>query len=91
MRIAIGAQRRDVLMLIVREGMTIALAGIAAGIAGALAISRAMASLLYGVQAHDAPTYIAATGILLIVAVAACYVPAIRATRVDPMIALRYE
>jgi putative ABC transport system permease protein len=90
-RIALGAQRGDVLRLIVTEGMIVALAGIVVGIAGALGVSRAMASLLYGIQARDLTTFAGAAGVLLIVAMAACSVPALRATRVDPMTALRNE
>jgi putative ABC transport system permease protein len=90
-RIAMGAQRGHVLSLIVREGMTVAATGIAMGIAAAFAVSRAMASLLYGIQARDLTTFAVASGALLSVALVACYVPALRATRVDPMVALRYE
>ena len=88
---AMGAQRKDVLLLIAREGLTVALAGIAAGLVAALAVSRVMTSLLYGVQAYDFATYAVVAGLLLMVAVIACYVPALRATRIDPIVALRYE
>jgi putative ABC transport system permease protein len=90
-RIAMGAQRGDVLKLVVGEGMTVALAGIGAGLIAALAVSHALASLLFGVRARDLTTFAAVTGVLLIVAIAACYVPALRATRVDPIVALRDE
>jgi putative ABC transport system permease protein len=90
-RMALGAQRSDVLGLVAREGMTIALAGIGAGLAAAFAISRVIASLLYGIQAHDLITFTSVAGVLLFVAAIACYVPAIRATRIDPIVALRYE
>jgi len=90
-RMAMGAQRKDVLLLIAREGLTVALAGIAAGLVAALAVSRVMTSLLYGVQAYDFATYAVVAGLLLMVAVIACYVPALRATRIDPIVALRYE
>jgi putative ABC transport system permease protein len=88
-RIAIGAQRRDVLRLVVGEGMTVALAGIGVGVLGALAVSRLMASILFGIQARDAATFAVVTGALVTIAAAACYIPARRATRVDPVVALR--
>jgi putative ABC transport system permease protein len=90
-RIALGAQRGDVLRLVAREGMIIALAGIGAGLVVAYAISRVIASLLYGIHAHDLITFAGVAIILMIVAAIACYVPAIRATRIDPIVALRYE
>ncbi|HEY6304481.1 MAG TPA: ABC transporter permease, partial [Terriglobales bacterium] len=90
-RAAMGAQRRDVLRLVMIDGAKIALFGIAFGIAGALALTRLMASLLFEVKPTD-PATIAGVAILLaIVALAACYIPARRAMRVDPMVALRYE
>jgi putative ABC transport system permease protein len=90
-RIALGSQRGDVLKLVAREGLMIALAGIGAGLAAAFALSRVMASLLFGVQAHDLTTFATVAGVLVVVAAAACYVPALRATRIDPIVALRYE
>ena len=90
-RMAMGAQRGNVMRLVAREGMTVALAGIGAGLVGAYAMSRVLASLLYGVESHDPKTFIGVAGVLLIVAAAACYVPAARATRIDPIVALRYE
>jgi putative ABC transport system permease protein len=90
-RIAMGAQRSDVLRLVVGEGMTVAMAGIAVGLAAALAVSRVMASLLFGVQAHDLKTFAAVAGVLAIVSAAACYLPAAKAMRVDPVVALRDE
>jgi predicted permease len=90
-RTALGAQRRDVLRLVMNEGAKIALFGIAFGIAGALALTRLMASLLFEVKPTDPVTF-AAVGILLaLVTLVACYLPARRAMRVDPMVALRYE
>ena len=90
-RTALGAQRRDVLRLVMRDGAKIALFGIASGIAGALALTRLMASLLFEVNATDPATFAAVAILLALVALAACYIPARRATRVDPMVALRYE
>jgi ABC-type antimicrobial peptide transport system permease subunit len=78
-----------VLRLVVGEGMTVALAGIGVGVLGALAVSRLMASILFGIQARDAATFAVVTGALVTIAAAACYIPARRATRVDPVVALR--
>jgi putative ABC transport system permease protein len=90
-RMALGSQRSDVVKLIAREGLIIALAGIGAGLLAAFAVSRVMASLLYGISANDITTFAAVAAMLLVVAAAACYVPALRATRIDPIVALRYE
>ena len=90
-RTALGAQRRDVLRLVMKDGTKIALFGIASGIAGALALTRLMASLLFEVKPTDPATFAAVTILLALVALAACYIPARRAMRVDPMVALRYE
>jgi putative ABC transport system permease protein len=90
-RMALGAQPRDVLRLIVLHGAKLALVGIAIGAAGALALTRLMASLLYGVRANDPLTFIAVAVLLVAVALAACYIPALRAMRVDPLVALKYE
>jgi predicted permease len=90
-RTALGAQRRDVLRLVMRDGAKIAFLGIAFGIAGALALTRLMASLLFEVKPTDPATFAGVAILLALVALAACYIPARRAMRVDPMVALRYE
>jgi putative ABC transport system permease protein len=90
-RMAMGADRGAVRMLILRQHVMPALIGIAAGLAGALALSRSLTSLLYGVRAIDPMTYAAVALSLIAVAIAACWVPARRATRVDPLVALRAE
>jgi predicted permease len=90
-RIALGASRGNILKMVVRRGMGLAGTGIACGLLGAAALTQVMASLLFGVTAHDAAAFTAAPLFLAAVALAACYVPARRATRVDPMVALREE
>jgi putative ABC transport system permease protein len=90
-RMALGARPGDVLRLIVGQGMGVVLAGAAAGLVGALALTRLMSSLLYGVGASDPATYVAVCLLMTAVALAASYLPARRATRIDPLIALRYE
>jgi putative ABC transport system permease protein len=90
-RIALGAQPGDVVRLVLREGMAVCLAGVGAGLAGALLLSRVLAALVFGVSLHDPSTFLLATSALALVALAACLIPARRAARVDPMVALRYE
>jgi predicted permease len=90
-RIALGARPKDLLLMVVHNGLKLALLGIGLGIAGGLLVARMMASLLFGVPPADLPTFVGVSLVLLVVALAASYVPAMRATRVDPMVALRYE
>ena len=90
-RMALGAQSRDVLGLIVKEGLKMVLFGLVLGIGGALALTRLLETLLFGVKTRDPATFLAIAGLLSIVAMLACYIPAWRATRVDPLEALRCE
>jgi putative ABC transport system permease protein len=90
-RIALGAQSRDVLKMIVGHGMMLTLVGVGLGLTGALILTRLMSSLLFGVSTTDPLTFIGVSLLLSAVAFFACYIPARRATKVDPMIALRYE
>jgi predicted permease len=90
-RMALGAQRRRILALVLRQGMGLALIGIAAGLAGALSLTHVISGLLFGVSATDPATFAGVAILLTLVAVAACYFPARRAMRVDPMVALRIE
>jgi putative ABC transport system permease protein len=90
-RLALGAQTRDVLLMIVKQASTLILIGLVIGLAGAYALTRVIASMLYGVTAKDPVTFAAVAALLAIVALLACYIPALRATKVDPMEALRCE
>jgi putative ABC transport system permease protein len=90
-RMALGAGTRDVLRLFMGQGMRLVLLGLVIGLAGAFALTRLMSSLLFGVSTTDTATFVVVALILTVVGVLACYLPARRATRVDPLVALRYE
>jgi ABC-type antimicrobial peptide transport system permease subunit len=91
LRVALGAQRSDVMRLVLGEGAKMALAGVVAGLAAAFGLTRLMANQLFGVTPHDPLTYAAVAVLLMLVALFACFVPARRAVRLDPLAALRCE
>jgi ABC-type antimicrobial peptide transport system permease subunit len=91
MRMALGAQRQDILRLIVGQGARLALIGVAIGIGGAFALTGLIRTMLFGVSVTDPLTFLAVAMVLTTVALAACYIPARRAIRVDPIVALRHE
>ena len=88
-RVALGARASDVLQLVLRQGLMLIIGGVIAGLAGAFALTRVMTGLLFGVSASDPLTFIVTALLLTAVSLLACYIPARRATEVDPMIALR--
>jgi putative ABC transport system permease protein len=91
LRMALGAQPGDVVKVVVGQAMALAIIGASAGLVGALALGRFMSSFLYGVQPSDPLTFVAMAVVLGAVALAASYIPARRATRIDPLLALRHE
>ena len=90
-RVALGASPSDILRMVLKQGLLLAVMGMALGIAAALGLMRLLTSLLYQVSSSDATTFAAVAGVLFVVALLACYLPARRATKIDPLVALRYE
>lgn len=90
-RLALGAQRRSILAMVLRQGLALAIAGATVGLVGAVIVSRLMRGMLYGVKPTDPLTFVGVAVLLIVVALLACYIPARRAVGVDPLVALRYE
>jgi putative ABC transport system permease protein len=90
-RMSLGAQARDVRQLILVSGLAMVSTGVAAGLAFSTLLARTMSSLLFGIGSFDAPSFLLTAALLIVVAMAACWIPARRAMRVDPLISLRYE
>ncbi len=90
-RMALGAQSADVLRMVMRDALKITVAGVAAGLVLAAALTRSLAALLFGVQPHDLVTFVGSAALLAVVALIACAAPALRAARVDPAVALHQE
>jgi ABC-type antimicrobial peptide transport system permease subunit len=88
---ALGAQRSDVVRLFIKQGMALVLFGVGLGLLGAFALTRVMTSLLFGVSANDPLTFAGVALLLSVIALLACYLPARRAARIDPLVALRHE
>jgi ABC-type antimicrobial peptide transport system permease subunit len=89
--LALGAQSGDVLQMVLKQGARLATVGVVIGISAAFALTRLMANLLFGVTAHDPLTFVSVAVLLMLVVLLACYIPARRATHINPSIALRYE